>query len=159
MSMAAPEPELEQPLDITPKDKLKGPPGLRCVIVTPESTVLDQSAQFVALPLFDGELGVAKGRAPLIGRLGFGGLRIRDDRGTRHVFIDGGFAQVCDDVVTVLTPRALEPSKVDAAAARAELDAAKSRRATSEVELTEKSRSEARARALIRFAEVRGRSV
>ena len=32
---------------------------------------------FVALPLFDGELGVMPGRAPLIGRLGFGELRTK----------------------------------------------------------------------------------
>ena len=45
---------------------------LKCIVVTPESMVLDQAADFVALPLFDGELGIAPLHTPLIGRLGFG---------------------------------------------------------------------------------------
>ena len=49
---------------------------LYCIVVTPERTVVDHPAQFVVLPLYDGELGVAPGRAPLIGRLGYGELRI-----------------------------------------------------------------------------------
>ena len=32
-------------------------PELKCVVVTPERTILDKTAQFVALPLFDGEIG------------------------------------------------------------------------------------------------------
>ena len=42
---------------------------LRCVVVTPERTELDREAEYVSLPMFDGELGVMSGRAPLIGRL------------------------------------------------------------------------------------------
>jgi hypothetical protein len=50
---------------------------MQCIIVTPERTVFDRPAEFVALTLFDGELGVAPGHAPMIGRLGFGEMRIR----------------------------------------------------------------------------------
>ena len=32
---------------------------LRVIVVTPEETVLDIAADFVALPLFDGEVGIA----------------------------------------------------------------------------------------------------
>ena len=49
---------------------------LRVVVVTPEQTVLDATTDFVALPLYDGELGVAPSHAPMIGRLGYGELRI-----------------------------------------------------------------------------------
>ena len=51
--------------------------ALQCVVVTPEATVIDTPAEFVALPLYDGEVGIAPGRSPLIGRLGYGELRIR----------------------------------------------------------------------------------
>ena len=51
---------------------------LQCVVVTPERAFLDAKADFVALPMFDGELGVLPGRTALIGRLGYGELRIRD---------------------------------------------------------------------------------
>ena len=50
------------------------------MVVTPERALLDEPADFVALPMYDGELGVLPGRAPLIGRLGYGELRIRAAR-------------------------------------------------------------------------------
>ena len=37
---------------------------LRCVVVTPEATILDRPAEFVALPLYDGEIGIGRGIAP-----------------------------------------------------------------------------------------------
>ncbi|MFO0910537.1 MAG: F0F1 ATP synthase subunit epsilon [Isosphaeraceae bacterium] len=73
-----------------------GKPGsdrLQCVVVTPERTLFDELVDFVALPLYDGELGVAPGRTPLIGRLGFGELRTRVGTITRRYFVDGGFAR------------------------------------------------------------------
>lgn len=81
--------------------------AIRCVVVTPERTELDQEADFVALPMFDGELGVQTGRAPMIGRLGYGVLRLQTMAGPQRFFVDGGFAQVEEDVVSVLTARAI----------------------------------------------------
>ena len=37
---------------------------LQCVVVTPERTLFDETVDFVALPLYDGELGVLPGRTP-----------------------------------------------------------------------------------------------
>jgi F-type H+-transporting ATPase subunit epsilon len=98
---------------------------VQCVIVTPERAVLDEAVDFVALPMFDGELGVLPGRAPLIGRLGFGELRIRRATDTRRFYIDGGFAQVRANVVTVLTPRAIRAEEINPAAATEALEKAK----------------------------------
>ena len=53
---------------------------MQCIVVTPERTIYDQPAQFVALTLYDGEIGVAPGHTPLIGRLGYGEMRIRRGR-------------------------------------------------------------------------------
>jgi F-type H+-transporting ATPase subunit epsilon len=97
---------------------------LNCIVVTPEQTVLDETADFVALPLYDGEIGILPGHSPLIGRLGFGELRIRGKGGERRYYIDGGFVQVERNVVSVLTNRALPAANIDANAARAQLDAA-----------------------------------
>ena len=93
---------------------------LQCVVVTPEKTLLDETVDFVALPLYDGELGVLPGRAPLIGRLGYGELRTRTGDVVHRYFVDGGFAQVRDDVVTVLTNRADPAEQIDPAAAARE---------------------------------------
>jgi len=81
--------------------------SIRCVVVTPERTELDREADFVALPMFDGELGVLNGRAPMIGRLGYGVLRLQTTAGPERYFVDGGFAQVEDDQVSILTARAI----------------------------------------------------
>ena len=92
--------------------------ALKCVVVTPEKAVLDEPADFIALPMYDGELGVAPDRLPLIGRLGFGELRIVKGNQTRSLYVDGGFVQVRGNVVTVLTSKAIaaQDIKTDAAA-------------------------------------------
>ena len=146
------DPALDAP---APADKKAPGDLLHCVIVTPETTQLDDVVDFVALPLYDGELGVLPGRAPLIGRLGYGELRTRTGGLTRRYFVDGGFAQVRDDVVTVLTNRATPSTLVDATAASKELELAQSRRASTDTEQADKSRAIARARAQLRVAGVR----
>src|SRR5436309_13916362 len=88
---------------------------IQCVVVTPERTLFDELVEFVALPLYDGELGVLPGRAPLIGRLGYGELRTKVHGAPKRYFVDGGFVQVRDDVVTVLTNRAVPAGRIDTA--------------------------------------------
>ena len=125
---------------------------LRVVVVTPEQTVLDVTTDFVALPLFDGELGVAPGHAPMIGRLGYGEMRIRNGDVSRRWFVDGGFVEVAADVVSVLTSRAIPAEKIDPAVAEEELRAAQARTANSEALIAERERAENRARAQLRVA-------
>lgn len=135
-----------------PGGKAKGLDRLQCVVVTPERKVLDEAVDFVALPLYDGELGVLPGRSPLIGRLGYGELRIRAAGLTRHFFIDGGFAQIRGDVVTLLTSRAIPQRDIKTVAAHQDLEQARTRRARTDLEQDEKARAVARARAQLRVA-------
>lgn len=128
---------------------------LRCLIVTPEKTWLDQHVETVVLPLFDGELGVLPGRSPLIGRLGFGELRTTDHGVISRYFVEGGFAQVKDNVVTILTNRAIPADQLDAATASQELNLARSTKATTDIDSAEKSKSVAKARAKVRLANQR----
>ena len=79
---------------------------IQVVVVTPEKAVLDARADFVVLPLYDGEVGVGRGHAAFVGQLGPGEFRYTAGGVTKRYFIDGGFAQVRTDVVTVLTARA-----------------------------------------------------
>ncbi len=131
---------------------------IQCVVVTPERTLFDELVEFVSLPLFDGELGVLPGRSPLIGRLGFGELRTKALGGTKRYFVDGGFVQVRDDLVTVLTNRAIPADLLDAAVAEGELEQARTRRASNEQEATEKTRAIGRAQAMIRVARHQGKA-
>src|ERR1700709_1348479 len=106
----------------THADPRKPGHAIRCVVVTPERPLFARVVEFVALPLFDGELGVLPGRSPLIGRLGFGELRTKGGGSARRYFVDGGFAQVRDDVVTVLTGRATPAESINTDAAARELE-------------------------------------
>jgi F-type H+-transporting ATPase subunit epsilon len=97
---------------------------LQCVVVTPEKAVLDEICDFVAVPMYDGELGVLPGRLPLIGRLGAGELRTKKGNHVHRFFIDGGFVQIKNNVVTVLTSKAIKAVDINVAAAEAALKAA-----------------------------------
>src|SRR5262245_62451001 len=126
---------------------------LKCVVVTPERAVLDEPAEFVALPMYDGELGVLPGRAPLIGRLGVGELRLQQHGAAKRFFVDGGFAQVQADTVTVLTNKAVPAGELDAAVANQQLAAAQASTAKTRQEQQNREKAEKRARAMIRVAE------
>src|SRR5262245_66097335 len=108
---------------------------LQCVVVTPENTALETQADFVALPLFDGEAGVLPGRAPLIGRLGYGELRVRRGGETLRYYVDGGFVQVVENVVSVLTNRAVPAKSLDANAVQQQLQDALSSHASGQAEM------------------------
>ncbi|MGI9518978.1 MAG: ATP synthase F1 subunit epsilon [Pirellulaceae bacterium] len=101
--------------------------GLQVVVVTPEKTALDVPADFVALPLIDGEIGVLKDHAPTIGRLGFGEMRVRLQNKTDHYYVDGGFMQIADNVVSVLTGRAMLVDELNAEEIRFRLEEAEAK--------------------------------
>jgi F-type H+-transporting ATPase subunit epsilon len=126
--------------------------ALRCIVVTPEETVLDAQADFVALPLFDGELGVGKGHSPLIGRLGYGELRLRTGKATIRYYVDGGFVQVNDNVVSVLTNRAIPAAAIDEVAAAEQLAMGLARKVSGEEELAVRDRIVKQARAQMRVS-------
>jgi F-type H+-transporting ATPase subunit epsilon len=127
------------------------PRQLQCVVVTPERALLDEPADFVAVPMYDGELGVLPGRAPLIGRLGAGELRLRRGGRMERFFVDGGFVQVRANTVTVLTARALRAAEIDATAAKQALQAALAPAASPEAREAH-FKAQERARAQLRIA-------
>jgi F-type H+-transporting ATPase subunit epsilon len=121
---------------------------LQCIVVTPERTLYDQPAEFVAVMLFDGEIGIAAGHTPLVGRLGCGELRVRrDETHTDHYYIEGGFVEVLNDVVSILTQRAVPVEEIDEAVAQEQLSFARSRPATTPEAMAVRDRTEERNRA------------
>ena len=125
---------------------------LRCVVVTPEETVLDTAAEFVALPLFDGEVGIGLHHSPMIGRLGCGELRIRNGSETQRFYVDGGFVQIADNVVSVLTNRSMLADKVDAEVAQEQITSALGSRVAGDDQLAIRDRTLSQARAQLRMA-------
>ena len=128
------------------------PDSLTCVVVTPEQTALEQKADFVALPLYDGEIGIGANHSPLIGRLGYGEMRIKSGGTTSAYYVDGGFVQVADNVVSVLTNRAVLAKSLDPAAAEKLLAAANQKPGNTPELLVIRERAVAQARAQLRAA-------
>lgn len=128
------------------------PSQLRLVLVTPETTLLDEPVDALRFPLYDGQIGILPGRIPLVGRLGYGELKITVGGQDRSYFIDGGFVQVKGPVVSLLTNRALPAASIDARAAAEQLQAASRRVATTDIDLAAKAKDEERARNMLSLA-------
>jgi len=124
---------------------------LHCVVVTPERTLFDEQVDFVGLPLFDGELGVLPGHSPMIGRLGYGELRTRSASNVRRYFIDGGIVQIRENVVTVLTSRAIPAANLERVAIERELNSIRSKPVGTDFSRDEKTRAIDRSRAQLRI--------
>ncbi|MEL6895382.1 MAG: F0F1 ATP synthase subunit epsilon [Planctomycetota bacterium] len=129
---------------------------IRCIVVTPEKTEIDIECEFVSLPMFDGQLGVQKQRSAMIGRLGYGVLRLATADGSRQYFIDGGFAQVENDIVSVLTGQSIPVSELSRSDAGEVVEKALAMEASSEETLQLKETALQRARGMLRAAEQAG---
>lgn len=94
---------------------------LRCTLTTPEGALFEGEALSVVVPATDGELGILPRHAALLGALGCGELRLTatGESSPRRFFVDGGFVEVLDNVVTVLATRAAAADAMDAAAEEA----------------------------------------
>lgn len=125
---------------------------LQCIVVTPEKPVVDEPAEFVALPLLDGEIGIAPGHTPLIGRLGAGELRVKRAGQVSRYYVESGFVEVMSNVVTLLTNRAVAAEELDAAVLGEQLDTARQRPANTADRMAERQRAVDHSRAQLRVA-------
>jgi len=97
----------------------------QCSVITPERSVLECDASFVAFPAHDGEMGVLPQRAPIVCKLGIGLLRVDSDGKTETYYVDGGFAQMVGDRLTILTEQAIKASDLKPGQAEQSLSAAR----------------------------------
>jgi F-type H+-transporting ATPase subunit epsilon len=127
--------------------------SLQLVLVTPEVTLLDEPVAALRFPLHDGQIGILPGRAPMIGRLGYGELKVtRLDGEYASYFVDGGFVQVKEGAVTLLTDRALARDEINASEASAKLQEAFSRVAKTDAQADARERDQERARQMLAMA-------
>jgi len=92
-----------------------------CSVITPERAVLEADATFVAFPAHDGEVGILPGRAPLLFKMGAGELRVESPQGHQVLFVDGGFAQMVENRLTLLTEAARKIEEIDPVAVEKQL--------------------------------------
>jgi len=93
-------------------------------VLAPDQSVFDGNADEVILPSTTGQLGILPGHVSLLTALDFGVLRVREGNGWKAIALQGGFAEVDADEVTVLVNAAELGSTINAEAASKELDAA-----------------------------------
>ena len=78
---------------------------LKVSVISPEATLFEGQAQSVIAPAFDGEVGILTGHAAMVTTLGAGVLRLGDGQAFR---VEGGFLQVADNEVRVVTEKAVK---------------------------------------------------
>jgi F-type H+-transporting ATPase subunit epsilon len=79
---------------------------LKVSVISPEAVLFEGDAESVVAPAFDGEVGILTGHAPMVTLLGRGELRVGAGTAARRFAVEGGFLQVADNLVRVVTERA-----------------------------------------------------
>jgi len=106
------------------------PKHLRLEFVTPERSIVHLDVDEVEIPGEEGYFGVLPGHAPLLAALKVGELWYRTGSEKRYAFVDGGFAEVVGDRVSILAQVAEHAEDIDverAEAARRKAEAVLSR--------------------------------
>lgn len=83
---------------------------LKVSVISPEAVLFEGDAQSVVAPAFDGEVGILENHAPMVTLLGNGELRLGGGGADRTFTVEGGFLQVADNVVRIVTERATAAS-------------------------------------------------
>jgi F-type H+-transporting ATPase subunit epsilon len=97
-------------------------------VVTPEQAVVSEDVQIVMAPGSLGEFGVLAGHTTFLSTLNVGALTYKDEAGKeRFVFINGGFAEVLPDKVTILAESAERRKDIDLERAKAAAERAQQR--------------------------------
>ena len=75
-------------------------------VISPEAILFEGTTDALVAPAFDGEVGILTGHAPMMTLLGRGTLRVGRGGDERQFQVEGGFLQVVDNQVRVVTERA-----------------------------------------------------
>ena len=99
--------------------------ALAVELVSPERILWSGEAEMVVARTTDGDIAFLTGHAPFIGALGIGVVTIQQVGGEKvAVAVHGGFVEVSDNKVTILSDVAELSTDIDAARAKAALERA-----------------------------------
>ncbi|MEA5573783.1 ATP synthase F1 subunit epsilon [Calothrix sp. UHCC 0171] len=98
-------------------------------VLSPDKTVWDAAAEEVILPSTTGQLGILSGHAPLLSALDTGVMRVRPSKNQPWITIalQGGFAEVEENEVTILVNAAERGDTINLEEARAAYNEAETR--------------------------------
>jgi F-type H+-transporting ATPase subunit epsilon len=95
--------------------------ALQLKIVTPTRVIVDTEVSELTAPGAAGEFGVLPEHVTFLAKVDTGVVTWVEGGATRKLVISGGYAEVVDDIVTILADEAEFPNEIDPAAARSEL--------------------------------------
>jgi len=93
-------------------------------LVSPEKELFAGEVDQVDLPGTEGDLGIFPNHSPLMAAVRTGVMTVYADGAETQYFVQGGFADVTPEGLTVLAEKAVPMSDVDREALRSDLDAA-----------------------------------
>ena len=88
---------------------------LNFALVSPEREVFHGEVDHVVVPGSEGEFGVSPNHAPVMSVIKPGALKVINEGAERRIFVNGGFADVTPEGLTVLAEEALDLADVDLA--------------------------------------------
>lgn len=105
-------------------------------VVTPQKAIVSEEVEIVVAPGSEGEFGALKGHTTFLTSLKMGTLRYKDVNGKeRLLFINGGFAEVLPDKVTILAESAERRKDIDVTRAQKAKERAEQRLAAKTADL------------------------
>jgi F-type H+-transporting ATPase subunit epsilon len=81
---------------------------LNFALVSPERELFNGDVDHVVVPGAEGEFGVLPNHAPVMSVIKAGALRVINDGAERRIFVNGGFADVTPEGLTVLAEEAID---------------------------------------------------
>ena len=87
-------------------------------VITPDSIVLDTTASAVRIPAVDGSMGVLPGHAQMVAALDMGLMTYRAGGKDEALFVSGGFVEVRDNTVRIVSEAGERPEDIDEERAR-----------------------------------------
>lgn len=85
---------------------------LSFALVSPERELFNGDVDHVVVPGSEGEFGVSPNHAPVMSVVKPGALRVINDGVERRIFVNGGFADVTPEGLTVLAEEAVDLADV-----------------------------------------------
>ena len=88
---------------------------LNFALVSPEREVFHGEVDHVVVPGSEGEFGVSPNHAPVMSVIKPGALKVINEGVERRIYVNGGFADVTPEGLTVLAEEAVDLADVDPA--------------------------------------------
>jgi F-type H+-transporting ATPase subunit epsilon len=88
---------------------------LSFALVSPERELFNGEVDHVVAPGSEGEFGVSPNHAPVMSVIKPGALKVFNEGAERRIFVNGGFADVTPEGLTVLAEEAVDLADLDSA--------------------------------------------